>query len=150
MDGATPLLGLFLAALAAGSALPFPSEPALLLVLAGGTDPWLAVLVATLGNVLGALTVWLIGRALARGGAGWLGPRLAARRGGAEAAREAARARLRRWGAGLLLLAWAPWIGDAIVLGAGLVGVRALPFLLLVSAGKLARYAALAWAVSAV
>lgn len=138
-------LGLFLTAFLAGSIVPLPSEPALLLLLAGGASPWLAVAVATLGNTLGAFTLWLMGRGIAHGKPSWLPARLA----GDEAARERAAGRLRRCGAPLLLLAWLPWVGDAIALGAGLVGVRPLPFLLLCGAGKLARYAALSWTFAA-
>jgi membrane protein YqaA with SNARE-associated domain len=140
-----PYLGLFLTAFLAGSIVPLASEPALLLLLAGGASPWAAVAVATAGNTLGAFTLWLMGRAAARGGAGWVTARL-----GDEAARERAQGRMRRCGAPLLLLAWLPWVGDAIALGAGLVGVRPLPFLLLCGAGKLARYAALSWTFAAV
>lgn len=142
-----PWLGLFLSAFLAGSVVPVPSEPALLLLLADGASPWAAVTVATAGNLLGALTVWLLGRALARrsGGEGWVPARFAPD----EATRTAAAERVRRRGAPLLLLAWLPWVGDAIVLGAGLVGIRLLPFLLLCGAGKLARYAALSWTFAA-
>lgn len=145
MDLGAGYVGMFVSAFLAGSVLPLPSEPVLLALLSAGADPWLSVLVASAGNLLGALTVWLMGRAIARGGGRWVGPRLTARLAGDEAGREAARERMRRWGAGLLLLSWVPWIGDPLVLGAGLVEVRLLPFLLLCGAGKLARYAALAW-----
>lgn len=150
MDLGAGYLGLFLSAFLAGSVVPLPSEPVFLALLASGADPVLAVAVASAGNLLGALTVWLLGRALERGGARWLGARWRERWGGDEQSRAAARERLRRWGAGLLLLSWAPWIGDPIVLGAGLAGVRLLPFLLLCGAGKLLRYAALAWVWTAV
>lgn len=137
------LAGLFVAAFLAGSVLSFPSEPVLLGVVAGGVSgPGPALLAATLGNVLGAATIYALGRGIARGGGGWAGARLERRLGGPEE-RERARARFERWGAAALLLAWLPFVGDPIVLGAALAGVRTWPFLALVTAGKAARYAAL-------
>lgn len=136
------LLGLFLAALLAGSVLPFPSEGVLAALIAAGQPPSAAVGVATLGNVLGAVTVYLIGWAIARGGR--LGERLTSRYDEATLAR--ARAHAERWGGLALLLAWVPIVGDALVLGAGLIRVRWWWALICVSLGKLGRYVVVAWA----
>ncbi len=51
--------------------------------------------------------------------------------------------RVRRHGAAVLLLSWLPVAGDALCLAAGWLGVRALPALAFIAAGKAARYAAL-------
>ena len=50
------LLGLFCSAFLAGSVLPFPSEGVLAALVGQGESPWLAVGVATAGNVLGDIT----------------------------------------------------------------------------------------------
>jgi len=50
-----------------------------------------------------------------------------------------------RYGRPSLLLAWLPLIGDPLCLVAGVLRVGVGSFLLLVTLGKLARYAALAW-----
>ena len=52
---------------------------------------------------------------------------------------------IERFGQPALLLSWVPIIGDAIVVVAGGIGVPFLPFSVWVVAGKLARYAAVAW-----
>lgn len=142
------LPGLFLAALLAGSVAPLPSEAVLVALLGSGLDPALAVSVATCGNLLGAATLYLLGGMLsARLGDGWAsarGRRIAQRFAGDPQRLERTAARLRRFGAPLLLLSWLPVVGDALVLAAGMVGVRPLPFALCTAAGKAARYGAVA------
>ena len=124
------LLGLFLAAFLAGSIVPFPSEGVLAALVYNGVPMASAVLVGTLGNVLGAVTLYAMG---------WkLDPETIRR----------AREKWKRWGAWGLLFAWVPFVGDAFVLAAGLVRVRFWLFLVLVAAGKAARYFAVAWAAS--
>ena len=51
----------------------------------------------------------------------------------------------KRFGRPSLLLAWLPIVGDPLCLVAGVLRVGVPVFLLLVTLGKLARYAALAW-----
>jgi len=144
------LPGLFVAAFLAGSVVPLPSEAVLLGLQAGGVAPLPLVLVATLGNLLGAATLYWLGSAVARGAGGPAGRWLAQRVRRDPAGYERAQARLRRWGAPLLLLTWLPVVGDAFVVGAGFVGMRPLPFVLFTAAGKLARYATVASAAVAV
>jgi membrane protein YqaA with SNARE-associated domain len=135
------LPGLFLVAVLAGSIVPMPSEALLVAVISAGVSPVTAVSVATVGNVLGALSLYLLGRWGARGGAGGRLEQWLARRTAREAPRlERARLRLRRWGAPVLLLSWLPFLGDAFVLAAGLVGVRIVPFLVFTTVGKGLRY----------
>jgi len=143
------LPGLFLSAFLAGSIVPLPSEAVLVALVGGGLSLAPLVAVASLGNLLGATTLY------------WLGARLAAGRGGAASAWlerrlardprafERARARTRRWGAPLLLLSWLPVAGDLLVIAAGVAGVRWLPFLLFTGAGKTLRFCAVATAAAA-
>ncbi|MDY7229062.1 YqaA family protein [Hyalangium rubrum] len=141
------LPGLFVVAMLAGSVVPMPSEALLVAILHGGGSPVWAVMVATVGNVLGALSLYLLGLWVARGGGGRLG-RWASRRMEREGPRlERARERLRRWGAPALVLSWLPVVGDAFVLAAGVVGVRAVPFLVFTTLGKGLRYAFVAVSV---
>jgi membrane protein YqaA with SNARE-associated domain len=134
------LPGLFLAAMLAGSIVPMPSEAVLVAVLAGGVSPVTAVTVATGGNVLGALSLYLLGRWGASGGGGRLEQWLARRKDREAPRLERARLRLQRWGAPVLILSWLPLVGDAFVLAAGLVGVRVVPFLVFTTVGKGLRY----------
>ena len=138
-DLATAGLGaLFVAALVAATLLPAQSEVVLTaMLLAGRWDPAVLVAVATAGNVAGSTVNWLIGRFLSdRRDARWF-PVPAA-------ALTRAERRFQRFGLPVLLLSWVPIIGDPITLVAGLLRVRLLPFLLIVTIAKGARYAVLA------
>lgn len=131
------LVALFFWSFLAATILPLGSEPALAAIVARGGALLLPVLVATLGNYLGACTTY----ALAAGVSTRLADRPATRRA------ERAASLVRKYGAPALLLSWVPLLGDAIVVAAGLVRMPFIPFSLGTVAGKAARYAALAWIV---
>ncbi|SEU16589.1 YqaA family protein [Stigmatella erecta] len=134
------LPGLFLIAMMAGSVVPVPSEALLVAIIYGGVAPSTAATVATVGNVLGALSLYVLGQWVSRGGGGRLG-RWVARRREREGPRLArAEAWMRAWGAPVLILSWMPVVGDVFVLGAGVAGVRLLPFLIFTAMGKGLRY----------
>jgi membrane protein YqaA with SNARE-associated domain len=134
------LPGLFLIALLAGSVVPVPSEALLAAIIYGGVEPGTAVTVATVGNVLGALSLYGLGQWVSRGGGGRLG-RWVARRREREGPRLArAETWMRTWGAPVLILSWMPVVGDVFVLGAGVAGVRLVPFLIFTAMGKGLRY----------
>ncbi|WP_373046464.1 YqaA family protein [Vulgatibacter sp.] len=143
------LPGLFLAAFLSGSVVPLPSEAVLVALLGGGLAPLPLVTVATAGNLLGAATLFWIGTALSRGAGGALGRALQRRIQRDPQAFERAQARLRRFGAPLLLLTWVPIVGDLFVIAAGFVGVRLLPFVIFTGVGKAARFALVASATAA-
>lgn len=143
------LPGLFVAAFLAGSIFPLPSEGVLGALILAGVPIARVVVVATLGNVLGASTLWALGRWAAHGRrspfAGWLDRRVRA----AGPRLERARAALARFGAPVLLLSWVPVVGDVAVLAAGLVGVRVVPFVVFTALGKGLRYVVVASAAAA-
>jgi membrane protein YqaA with SNARE-associated domain len=130
--------GLFLTALVAATILPAQSEAALVgLLLAGGQPAWALVAVASLGNVLGSVLNWLLGRGIER----WRDrPWFPAR--GADLDRAAAW--YHRWGRWSLLLAWAPFIGDPLTVVAGILREPLPVFLVLVTLAKVGRYLVLA------
>lgn len=134
------LPGLFLVAAMAGSVVPVPSEAVLAALIYGGAAPALAVGVATVGNVLGALSLYALGRWVARGGGGPLGRWYARRRTKEGPRLERVEARVRTWGAPALVMSWLPVVGDAFVIAGGMLGVRPLPFVLFVTLGKGLRY----------
>ncbi|AGC43040.1 hypothetical protein MYSTI_01708 [Myxococcus stipitatus DSM 14675] len=134
------LPGLFLVAMLAGSVVPIPSEALLAALIYGGAPPVLATSVATVGNVVGALSLYLLGKWVSRGGGGALGRWYARRRASEGPRMERVEARLRTWGAPALLMSWLPIVGDAFVIAGGVVGVRPLPFVVFVTAGKGLRY----------
>ena len=139
MAGWAELGGLFAAAFLSATLLPGSSEVVLIALVqgAGGAEAAAAVAVASIGNTLGAIVTWGIGRGLAGAGAARMSEGTRARLARAEAWH-------RRLGVWSLLLSWVPVVGDPIVLLAGVLRTPFWPFLILVAAGKTARYGALA------
>jgi len=132
------LAGLFVAAFAAATILPAQSEAALIaLLLAGKASPAALVGVATLGNVLGSLTNWALGRGVARFRQKRWFPV-------SEYALDRASGWYRRWGRWSLLLSWVPFIGDPLTVAAGVLREPLWSFVLIVTAAKAARYIVLA------
>ena len=140
LDPATGYLSLFALSFTAATLLPLGSEWLLAALLLKGGDPFLLVTIATLGNLLGAVSTWLVGR--------YGGEFLVRRclRIDAEA-QGRAEERYARYGIWSLLLSWVPLIGDPLCLIAGIFRVRLALFIPLVGAGKLGRYLLLTWAV---
>jgi membrane protein YqaA with SNARE-associated domain len=134
------LPGLFLVAVLAGSVVPVPSEAMLAALIYGGASPVTATTVATVGNVLGALSLYVLGQWVSRGGGGPVGRWFARRRAKEGPRMERVEAKLRTWGAPALIMSWVPIVGDAFVLAGGFVGVRPLPFVVFVTVGKGLRY----------
>ncbi|PLY04532.1 MAG: hypothetical protein C0624_05695 [Desulfuromonas sp.] len=132
---------LFILSFLAATVLPLGSEWLLAVLLAHGYRAEPVVLVATVGNSLGALTTWGIGV----WGSDWLVTRVL--RIDSEVRRRA-EGRFERWGNWILLLSWLPVVGDPLCLAAGLLRVHWLRFILPVLCGKLGRYAMVAGLVS--
>ena len=133
--GETGLAALFVAAFASATLLPANSELVLAAVVRAYPERFAAaIVVATLGNTLGGMTTYAIGRLLPHRGAG-AAPR--------------ALAWMRRHGAAALLLSWVPIVGDALCLAAGWLRIAPLPALAAMALGKAARYVAVAYAVAA-
>ena len=135
----TVYLGLFAAAFVAATILPAQSEAVLVgLILHGGYSTPLLVAVATVGNVLGSVLNWALGRAVERyKDAAWFPV-------SAETMVRAERW-YRRYGQWSLLGSFLPVVGDPLTLVAGVLKVRIVPFLVLVTISKGGRYLALAW-----
>jgi len=128
--------GLFLFSLGAATILPVPSETVLVSLLLADYSPWLLLLVAGSGNVLGSTINWGLGRAIDRfRGSRWfpVSPAMLGR----------AQQWYHRYGRWSLLLSWAPVIGDPITIIAGVLRERLPIFLLLVTVAKVGRYLAL-------
>lgn len=141
MEFFTPDLGypaLFFLSFLAATILPLGSEWLLVSMVAGSFEPAMTVLVATAGNTLGACTTYAIG---IWGGAYLVGKVL---RIDAKTQKKAEQF-YRKWGQWSLLLSWVPVLGDPLCLVGGIARMRFLLFLILVLAGKFARYAVLAW-----
>ena len=127
-------LSLFAISFLAATILPFSSELTLAgLIVTSNYDNLLLLMVASFGNVLGSVVNWVLGfysRNLTtkkwfpfkdkqiENSSKWFG----------------------KFGKWSLLFAWVPIIGDPLTLVAGLLRVRFLDFIILVTSGKVSRY----------
>lgn len=130
--------GLFASALVAATILPMQSEAVLVgLLIADAQPEWALVTVASLGNVLGSVINWLLGRQVERfRDRRWFPA--------SEATLERSKAWYARYGRWSLLLSWAPVIGDPLTVVAGVLREPLWSFLLLVTLAKVGRYVVLA------
>jgi membrane protein YqaA with SNARE-associated domain len=135
------LAGLFLWSFLAATLVPLSSEAALAGAQAAALAPSLALLVvASAGNILGAAVNWWLGRFLTvYSGRRWFpfNP----------ASLQRASATFQRYGAWALLFSWLPVVGDPLTCIAGFLRFPFPAFILLVSIGKIARYALVLGAV---
>lgn len=126
--------GLFMAALGAATLLPMQSETVLAGMLLSQAYPAVVLLsVATLGNVLGSILNWLLGRSIIR---------LRHKRWfpASETQLEKAQRFYLKYGYWSLLLSWVPLIGDPLTLIAGVLREPLWRFVLIVTVAKGARY----------
>ena len=127
------LWGLFLGAFLAATVVPFSADVLLIgLLIAGANSPAALIIVATLGNWLGGLTSYAIGRA---GKWEWI-ERLRVSR----ESLEKQQARIERYGAPIALLTWVPFIGDVFAVALGFYRVKFLPATLWMLVGKGMRF----------
>jgi membrane protein YqaA with SNARE-associated domain len=129
---------LFILSFAASTLLPVGSEWLLIVMILGEFDPATTVAVASVGNLLGACTTWGVGL--------YGGPFLIRRVLRIDAAAQVTAERFyARYGLWSLLFTWLPFIGDPLCLAAGILRIDLARLAALVFAGKLARYAVVAW-----
>ncbi|MCX8997856.1 DedA family protein [Rhizobiaceae bacterium BDR2-2] len=134
--------GLFSAAFLAATILPAQSEAALVLLILTENYPLAALVgVASLGNVLGSVTNWLLGLGIER---------FRIKRWFPVSPQKLATAErwYLRYGKWSLLASWLPIVGDPLTVIAGVLKVPFLTFLLLVAVAKTGRYIVLAGATS--
>jgi membrane protein YqaA with SNARE-associated domain len=133
-------LGLFVAAFLAATVLPLSSEIVLSVLLLNGLSPTTLVAAATVGNVLGSLTNYALG---------YWGSLLVIKKWLRISESDVVKAeqRFRKYGLFSLLFAWMPVMGDVLTLIAGILRVRLIWFLILVTAGKLMRYVVISYMV---
>jgi len=127
LDATAPatLAGLFASAFLAATVLPGGSEVVLYAVLARDSSLYApALALATLGNTLGALTSYALGRLIPQ--------------------RYTPAARSLRWarwgGPPILLLSWVPLVGDALCVAAGWLRFAPVLSAVFIAIGKFARY----------
>jgi membrane protein YqaA with SNARE-associated domain len=129
--------GLFLTAVMAATLLPAQSEAVVVAMLVSDYAPWLVLAVASVGNVLGSVLNWSIGRGIQHFRDRRWFPADPARLARAEGW-------YRRYGRWSLLLAWVPVIGDPLTVVAGVLREPLAVFLPLVTLAKVGRYLVIA------
>ncbi len=130
--------GLFLVAFLAATVLPMQSEAALVALLLIDSYPAaLLVIIASIGNVLGATVNWGLGRWVERfSERSWFPVR--------PAVLQRYRGWYQRYGKWSLLLSWMPIIGDPLTVIAGVLREPLPVFLVLVTVAKVGRYLVIA------
>src|SRR5262245_7412947 len=125
------LWALFASSFLAATLLPGGSEAVLFAVLRLDAERyWVALAAATVGNTLGGMSSYLIGRILPRG------------------RQLEGLATAQKYGSPALILSWVPFIGDPLCVAAGWLRLNAWYCLAFMALGKFARYWVIALAVS--
>jgi len=94
-------------------------------------SPGLLLLVASIGNTLGGLSSWVLGRIVA-----WKYPLRELK-----SKHQQAFHYLQRWGTPVLILSWLPVVGDPLCLVAGWLKMNFFYSLVFIALGKALRYA---------
>ena len=137
MDIILPLAGLFVVSFVAATIFPAQSEAMLIGLQTAGYPVAPLVFVASLGNILGAVVNWLLGRGIEQfKGRSWFPV--------SSSSLDRASGWYRKWGRWSLLLSWVPIGGDAITVAAGVLREPFWSFLVLVAIAKTGRYIVLA------
>ena len=127
------LFGLFLGCLLSATVIPFSSEALVAGALLLDYSPWMVVLVATLGNTIGGMTCYLLGRLCKWS---WIEKWLKVK----EETLAKAHEKVEKYGSLAAMLAWLPVVGDPIAIALGLMRTRVLPTTVLMFLGKGLRY----------
>ena len=127
-------LSLFIISFLAATILPLSSELTLAgIISTSNYDNLFLLIVASLGNILGSVVNWALGfysRNLTT--KKWFPFK--------EIQIERSSQWFKKFGKWLLLFAWVPIVGDPLTLVSGLLRVRFIDFIILVSIGKVSRY----------
>lgn len=127
MGDVASLWPLFISSFLAATLLPGGSEAVLFGVLRHYPELyWAALAVATLGNTLGAMSSYLIGRLIPPGKP------------------VKGLAAVQKYGTPALLLSWVPFIGDPLCVAAGWLRLNVWASVAFIALGKFARYCAIA------
>ena len=127
-------LSLFSISFLAATILPLSSELTLAgLMATSNYDNTFLLIVASLGNVLGSVVNWILG---------FYSRNLSAKKWFPFKDEQIERSSrwFNKFGKWSLLFAWVPIIGDPLTLAAGLLRIKFIEFLILVTIGKVSRY----------
>ena len=126
-------LGLFIASFLAATVVPFSSEVVFSAMVFGGLDAWKCVFVATLGNWLGGMTCYYMGRL---GKIEWIEKYLRIKK----EKMEKFMGKLHRYGDWFAFFSFLPGVGDVIAVASGYFRCRWWIVALSMLLGKFARY----------
>jgi len=131
-------LGLFISAFISSTIAPGGSEAVLAyMVDSRQHSVALLVIVATIGNSLGAMTTWWLGL--------WTAKKYPAENMLPEKHRKSLIA-VKHWGSWALLFSWLPIVGDGLCFAGGWLRLSLLSSMLAIFFGKTLRYIAVAYA----
>ena len=125
--------GMLLAAFLAGSVFPFSSETVMLLLLGSGLDSWQLVIYGSIGNTLGSVFNYYVGR---MGNPEWIERVLKIKKQNMERAQRFMAGR----GAWMGFFAFLPIIGSAITVTLGFMRANVLISFISIVIGKFLRY----------
>jgi membrane protein YqaA with SNARE-associated domain len=137
LETLTGIWALFLSAFISSTIAPGGSEAVLAYMVSERHDQaGFLVIIATIGNTLGAMTTW---------GLGVLAAKKLPVASFLSGKKQKALNIIKTRGLWVLLFSWLPLIGDALCFAGGWLKCPLLPACLLILAGKFGRYALLAW-----
>lgn len=126
--------GLFIGSFLASTVVPFSADVLLVGMLVAGGSPWAVIAIATIGNFLGGLTSYGIGR---MGKWEWI-----EKLGAKPESIAKHKAKIDKYGAWIALLSWVPFIGDVLAIALGFFRVKFVPSALFMLLGKFGRFVA--------
>lgn len=127
------LLGLFIGTFLAATVVPFSSDALYIGILLTGISPVATLIVGTLGNWLGGVTTYFLGR-LAKWE--WVEKTFKVKPETLEKQHD----RIKKYGVWVALLTWVPVVGDVIAIALGFYKCPAVWSLVLMLIGKLGRF----------
>ena len=130
--------GMFLSAFLAGSVLPFSSEAVMLGLLAAGVDPVPLLIYGSIGNVMGGMVNYGLGRL---GKLEWLKKYFHLKQSSIDRAYQF----MGGHGAWMGFFAFLPILGSAITVVLGLTRANLLLSVFSITLGKVMRYSLLIW-----
>lgn len=132
--------GMLLASFMAGSFFPFSSEAVMAALMAAGLNPWRLALYGTIGNVLGSLLNYGVGR---MGKTEWFEKYLHVKPRDLQRAERFMAGR----GAWMGFFAFVPFLGSAITILLGLMRANFVITFIAITIGKIFRYIILIYGV---
>ena len=126
-------LGLFIASFLAATVVPFSSEVVFSGMMMGGLDPWKLIAVATLGNWLGGMSCYYLGKL---GKLEWIEKYL----GVSQEKLDRFTQKLHKYGDWFAFFSFLPGIGDAIAVASGYFRCRMWVVAISMLLGKFVRY----------